>query len=124
MQIVLVHWQIIPGRETEFQQYWKSGLPVTDRTGLVGEFLCELTGDEQYDWVTWNMRSSEDCSTFINVALWRDAETFHEQIGKYFNPARGTVDFELELRKRALLTPRCWRMGDWKLPIHDSGGVI
>jgi hypothetical protein len=124
MQIVFVHWRIIPGREKEFQQHWKFGLPVNDRTGLIGEFLSEPTGHEKYDWVTWDMRSSQRCTTFINVALWKDAETFHEQIGRYFNPERGKEDFEFELRERALLTPRCWRMGDWRLPIHDSGGVV
>jgi hypothetical protein len=123
MQIVLVHWCVVRGKEEEFRQYWKAGLPVNDRSGLVGEFLCEPTGHEKYNWVTWDLRHPT-ATIFINVGMWADTGTFHEQIGRYFNPAGGKKEFELELRKRALLTPNCWRMGDWKLPVHDSGGVL
>ena len=51
MEIVFVHWNIVKGREEEFKQYWKSGLPVNDRTGLVGEFLSQPSGHGKYDWV-------------------------------------------------------------------------
>ena len=124
MEIVFVHWNIVKGREEEFKQYWKSGLPVNDRTGLVGEFLSQPSGHEKYDWVTWDLRSTDVSTIFINVGLWKDAEAFHLQIGQYFNPQKGKLDFEYELRKRALLSPTCWRMGDWILPRHDSGGVL
>jgi hypothetical protein len=124
MQIVFVHWRIIHGHEPKFRQYWKAGLPVNDRSGLVGEFLSEPTGHDKYSWITWDLRDARDCTTFINVGLWADAEAFHEQIGKYFDPAGGKKDFEFELRERALLTPHDWRMGKWKLPNHDSDGVI
>jgi hypothetical protein len=121
MEIVFVHWSIASGREQEFLEHWKIGLPVNDRRGLVGEFLSQPSGHEKYEWVTWDLRSTETCQTFINVGLWPDAAAFHEQIGRYFNPTGGKFPFEFELRKRALLTPKSWRMGDWKLPIHDSG---
>lgn len=124
MVIVFVHWQITKEREKEFFEHWKSGLPVNDRAGLVGEFLCQPSGPEKYDWVTWDLRSTDTCTIFINVGMWAEAEAFHEQIGQYFNPAGSKLSFEYAIRKRALLTPKCWRMGDWKLPIHDSGGVL
>jgi hypothetical protein len=73
--------------------------------------------------VTWDLRGDETCR-FINVGLWASAEAFHEQVGRYFDPAKGVLPFELKLRRRALLTPACWRMGDWRLPIHDTGGVL
>ena len=124
MEIIFVHWQIIKGREKEFLEHWKSGLPVNDRAGLVGELLSEPSGHEKYDWVNWDLRGSDALTVFINVGLWANADAFHDQIGKYFNPAGGKFSFEHTIRKRALLTPKCWRMGDWKLPIHDSGGVL
>jgi hypothetical protein len=124
LEIVFVHWKILPGKEPDFKQHWRTGLPINDRRGLVGEFLSEPSGHAQYKWVNWDLRGTTEFTVFINVGLWADAESFHEQIGQYFNPAGGKLPFEFSLRQRALLTPSCWRMGDWKLPIHDSGGVL
>jgi hypothetical protein len=123
MQIVFVDWLIIKGQEKKFKDYWKAALPVEDRSMMVGEFLSEPTEHEKYNWVTWDLRRDE-ATRFINIGLWASAEAFHDQIGRYFNPAKGKEDFEFKLRRRALLTPACWRMGDWALPIHDSGGVL
>jgi hypothetical protein len=35
-----------------------------------------------------------------------------------------SITLSAKLRRRALLSPACWRMGDWALPIHDSGGGV
>jgi len=127
MHIVLVDWKIIPGKETEeaFKKFWRSGLPVNDRSKMVGEFLSAVTSQSsEYPWITWNLADSDKYTRFVNVGLWADAAAFHGQIGQYFNPENGKMDFEFELRKRSLLSPECWRMGDWPLPKHDSGGVL
>jgi len=124
MVIVLVYWKIKKGREDEFKEKWKRGLPVNDRSGLLGEFLRKITKDGKYEWITWDLQGDEKYTPFINVGLWADAETFQEQIGQYFEQKSDKEEFEFEIRSRALLTPDCWRMGDWKLPIHDSGGVL
>jgi hypothetical protein len=123
MQIVFVDWLIIKGQEKEFKAHWKAALPIEDRSMMVGEFLSEPTGNERFEWVTWDLRD-EGATRFINIGLWASAEAFHDQVGRYFNPAGGLLPFEFKLRRRALLTPTCWRMGDWALPIHDSGGVL
>jgi hypothetical protein len=91
---------------------------------MIAEFLSEPTGNRNFSWITWDLRSDCGVTRFINIGLWADAQDFQAQIGRYFNPAGGKLDFEFELRRRALLTPRCWRMGDWRLPIHDSEGVL
>jgi len=123
LQIVLVDWLIIKGAEPDFKKYWKEAGPVEDRSLMVGEFLSEPTGHEKFPWVTEDLRN-EDASRFINVGLWASAEAFHKQIARYFDPAAGKRSFEFELRRRALLTPACWRVGDWRLPIRDSDGVL
>jgi hypothetical protein len=123
LQIILVDWLIIKGAEPDFKKYWKEAVPVEDRSLMVGEFLSEPDGHEKFPWVTEDLRSG-NASRFINVGLWASAEAFHKQIARYFDPAAGKLSFEFELRRRALLTPACWRMGDWPLPIHDSGGVL
>jgi hypothetical protein len=125
MHILLIEWKIIPGKEDEFKDYWKTKVPVQDRTQLVGEFLSSVNAKtEEFPWVTWNSNKDSSFSHFINVALWANVGAFHRQIGKYFDPAKGKLDFEFELRRRSLLSPECWRMGDWNLPKHDSGGVL
>jgi heme-degrading monooxygenase HmoA len=124
MVIVFVYWKIKKGHEEAFKTKWRSGLPVNDRSGLVGEFLSQPTGHEKYDWITWDLRGTEDYTPFINIGMWANAEAFHDQIGKYFKPEKEKDDFEFEIRTRALLKPDCWRMGDSKLAIHDSGGVL
>lgn len=125
MHIILVDWKIIPGKEDDFKQYWRETLPVDDRSRMIGEFLSSVSKEDQYPWITWDLSEDGDYTRFINVGLWADAEAFQEQIGKYFNPVDGsTKPFEFKIRHRALLSPECWRMGDWNLPIHDSGGVL
>jgi hypothetical protein len=123
MQIVLVDWLIKKGREKDFKSHWKAALPIDDRSLMVGEFLSEVTGHERFPWITWDLREEEG-ARFINVGLWASADAFHDQVGRYFSPAGGLLDFEARLRRRALLNPVCWRMGDWALPVHDTGGVL
>jgi len=123
LQIILVDWLIIRGAEPEFKKYWREAVPVEDRSMMVGEFLSEPDGHEKFPWVTEDLRNG-DASRFINVGLWASAEAFHKQIARYFDPAAGKLSFEFELRRRALLTPACWRVGGWRLPIHDSEGVL
>ncbi|WP_372623380.1 hypothetical protein [Falsiroseomonas sp.] len=124
MRIVLVDWHITAGKEDDFLAYWRSALPIEDRSRMVGEFLSEPDGHGEFPWVTWDLRSQAGVTRFINVGLWADAEAFHDQVGRYFKPEGRKLPFEEELRRRALLKPRAWRMGDWRLPIHDSGGVL
>jgi hypothetical protein len=125
MHIVLVDWKIISGQEEDFLRAWRAEMTVNDRARMVGEFLSKVVPrSEEFPWITWDDLIDVTFTRFINVALWADAESFHDQIGRYFNPAGGKQPYEYELRRRALLSPGCWRMGDWRLPVHDSGGVL
>lgn len=124
MHIVLIDWKIVPGKDEEFLKTWRS-MFVNDRTRMTGEFLSRVIDDRQrFPWITWDLTGGGNFTRFINIGLWADAEAFHDQIGRYFNPAGGKLPFEYEIRTRALLSPACWRMGDWPLSIHDSGGVL
>jgi hypothetical protein len=124
MHIVLVDWHIIVGKEDDFLAHWKSALPIGDRSRMIGEFLSQPNGDVAFPWVTWDLSVHEGVTRFVNVGLWADAEAFHDQVGRYFNPNGTMLPFEYALRRRALLEPRAWRMGHWHLPANDSGGVI
>ena len=76
--------------------------------------------------MTWEFDKAkgDTYKTFVNVAIWDNADAFQEQIGKYFNDDNPLKDFEAERRVRMVLEPVCWRMGDASLPKHDSGGVL
>lgn len=125
MIIVVIHWKIKPELVEEFLESWKKTAVVGDRRGLVGEFLTEAHSTAEYPWITWDLAGCEGkYRSFINVGYWDSAQEFQEQIGKYFETSTGMQKFEAEPRVRTALKPKCWRMGDSNLPIHDSGGVL
>lgn len=127
MIIVLIHWKIKPepNMVKEFLKFWKEAAVVSDRGGLVGEFLTEAHSTAEYGWISWQLTGCEGkYRSFINVGYWNSAEEFHAQIGKHFGTSAELKEFEAERRVRTVLTPKCWRMGDSALPVHDSGGVL
>ena len=125
MVIVLVHWKIKPNRVADFLEYWRKVATVQDRAGLIGEFLSEACHASEFPWITWDLTGHDDVHrSFINVGMWAKAEDFHDQIAKYFRDGASPQDFEHQPRVRTVLRPRCWRMGDSSLPVHDSGGTL
>jgi len=127
MIIVLIEWKIKPEPEMveKFLNSWKKEAVVSDRRGLIGEFVTEAHSTAEYGWITWQLTGCEGkYRSFINVGYWSSAEEFHAQVGKYFETSGGLKEFEAEPRVRAVLKPNCWRMGDGTLPIHDSSGVL
>jgi len=127
MIIVLIEWKIKPEPEMveKFLRFWKKKAVVSDRRGLIGEFLTEAHSTAEYGWITWQLTGCEGkYRSFINIGYWSSAEEFHAQVGKYFETSAGLKEFEAEPRVRAVLKPNCWRIGDGTLPIHDSGGVL
>ena len=124
MVIVLIHWKVKHDRVDEFHQHWRQKTVVHDRAGLIGEFLSEACHTSEFPWITWDLTGCEGkYRSFINVGIWRDAETFHEQVARYF-PQSKPLDFEYEMRVRTVLRPDSWRIGDSHLPIDDSDGVL
>ena len=127
MIIVLIHWKIKPEPEMveKFLEFWRQTAIVDDRGGLIGEFLTESHSTTEYGWITWQLAGCEGkYKSFINIGYWDSADAFYAQIGKHFETSTGQKDFEAEPRLRTLMKPKCWRMGDGRLPVHDSGGVL
>ena len=125
MVIVLIKWKIKPEQESTFLTYWRQDATVTDRTGLIGEFLSEV-GSEPY--ITWelaepNTPAHPPHKVFVNIGIWADADTFHEQIGQYFNDKKPIEPFEAARRVRTVVHPTCRRMGSAALPGGDTEGV-
>jgi len=126
MHIVLIDWRIKAVMTDDFLNYWKTKVTVNDRSKMIGEFLSEPSPKVSFLWITWDLNEeiAADVVRYINVGLWADAAAFHDQIKGYFDPSSGPKEFEYELRRRALLKPKCWRVGGWTLPIGDSDGVL
>lgn len=127
MVIVLIHWKIKPEPEMveDFLAFWRTRAVVEDRRGLICEFLSESHSAAEYAWITWQLTGCNgQYRSFINVGYWNSADDFRDQIGKYFGTPKEPERFEFASRLRTILKPRCWRIGDAALPIHDSGGVM
>jgi hypothetical protein len=60
---------------------------------------------------------------YINVALWSSHERFHEEVGHNMNDDGPIQSFEIERRRRIVVTPTEWRIGPAMLPIADSNGT-
>jgi hypothetical protein len=117
-RIVIVEWRIRKGRECEFLSYWSTRATISNRTGLIAEFLSEV---DQQRWIQWS--TDEDSTTFYNIGLWRDAADFEEQIGRFIDLDRPPLEFEAAKRRRVFLAPARWRVGGTGLPLADPPGV-
>lgn len=122
MLVVVVEWNIIKGQEDEFLCYWSERETVQDRSGLVGEFLNRVRDVEEVQSVTWKQR--DDCTTFLNVGIWRDCRSFVNQIGPNLTRKGQKMPFEFEPRRRIFLGPERWRLGGSLLPTKGHDGVL
>ncbi len=125
MVVAIVEWRIRKGMDRDFLDYWATEVPILDRSGLIGEFLCrEGCAAEQFPWIRWTSRSTADYTVYMNVGLWRDEADFAEQIGDYIDVGRPSLPFEFEGRRRIVIDPVEWRRGPMDLPACDAPGVV
>ncbi|HRJ68556.1 MAG TPA: hypothetical protein PK812_03030 [Beijerinckiaceae bacterium] len=124
MRIVVVEWKIKKGREQEFLDYWAERSTIPNRDGLVAEFLSTVDSKEKWPWINWlGPIDKPGITTFYNVGLWRDGESFQDNIGKFIDNNRPPLDFEGEKRTRVFLAPQRWRVGETRVPAKDSDGT-
>jgi hypothetical protein len=125
MIIVMIHWRIKPSEEAvhRFFDFWQNIATIKDQSGLVGEFLSEPLPAEQVPFKVNDLSSMSDelpYISFVNVGFWRDMQTFHQQVGKYFNDENPPLEFEQYHRERTILEPKEWRIGNYELPTQSS----
>lgn len=125
LAVTIVRWRIRRGMEDDFLEHWATRVPVADRSGLVGEFLCE-EGEAagRFPWVRWADRSTDEYTVFLNVGLWRDGSDFEAQVGGYVDVDRPPLPFEWGRRERVVVEPVEWRRGPLGLPEGDAPGVV
>lgn len=117
MIIVLIHWRIKPDAvsETAFLDFWKTVAKVSDKENLIGEFLSAPLSAKDFPFKVDDLsvgHSKDSCTHFVNVAMWKDWESFQHQVGKYFDDAKPMQPFEAERRSRTILDPKEWRRGE------------
>ena len=122
-RIVVVEWKIKKGHEQEFLDYWATKSTIPDRSGLIAEFMSGEESREQFPWINWAAAESGDFTTFYNIGIWRKADDFMGQIGKYIDNKRPPMAFEADHRHRVFLAPVKWRIGQASLPARDAEGV-
>jgi hypothetical protein len=127
MVIIEILWHVRKGKEPAFLEAWRTKFTVSDRSKLVGEFLCRPNDQVEERYKTWRVADfnepSEDVMPFVNVALWDSIEGFQEEISKYIPaPGASKPDFEIA-RYRIVLEPTAWRIGGSELPHNDSLGT-
>lgn len=91
MQIVLVHWFIVEGREADLHRFWDEHAPGPDTQGFIDETLSEVSEQDELG-----------TTKFINVARWQDRHDFEREFGE--QPGE-RMDFERRLRIRVWLDP-------------------
>ena len=58
--------------------------------------------------------------SFINVGIWKDWESFYQEVGQNFRDDKPAMDFEAERRSRTIFEPKEWRVGEWRLPEEST----
>ena len=135
MIIVLINWRIKEEDVPIFLSKWKSKFTIGDKPGLVGEFLSRVQGKTWCEKITWEMEASEcedksiwkfsDFISFVNIGIWDTKEHFMDAVGKYMNDdPEHMEDFEAAPRRRAIVSPEAWRIGEIALYNQSSTGVV
>ena len=125
MIIVLIHWRIKPTdiAEREFFEHWCNKAKIDDKTGLGGEFLSAPIPASQLPFRTDDLTFGHgllDCRHFINVGMWKDWESFYEQVGKLMSDDKPLLPFEADRRTRTILEPKTQRIGGWQFPTSGT----
>ena len=122
-RVVVVEWKIKKGHEQEFLDYWSTKSTIPDRTGLIAEFLSGEESRQQFPWINWAAAEDGDATIYYNIGIWRRADDFMGQVGKYIDNNRPPLAFEADHRHRVFLAPLRWRIGQASLPAKDAEGV-
>lgn len=114
MVIVLVHWLIKQGHETEFESRWRE-MKVDPGSGLLREILTTIDkSSEDPKFHTFGI-GDPFYTTYINIGIWKSVDQFNTAIEKYIphvvaleeaGKRKYTISleaFEFKLRERAIL---------------------
>jgi hypothetical protein len=120
MIVVLVHWRITRGRETEFETFWMKKSSLDKPAGLVVEVLT-TEAPIKAPFSAFEPGGG-DCGHYYNVALWHSAEAFRSAVAQHLDEAPHS--FEHSQRTRHAFEAVAWRRGLEELTGVNSPGTI
>jgi hypothetical protein len=119
MIIIMVHWLIKNGfsdREA-FEALWKK-MTIEPNTGLYREILTTVELDSDPKFNTFSL-TDKAYTTYINIGLWKDLESFDRAVGKYIQAPE---------RRAPLANPgtemQAVYMHDFEFKMRESKGRI
>ena len=134
--VIMVHWLIKKGIENEqaFEETWKK-MTIQPNTGLYREVLTRPVEAEDPKFNTFSITDNA-YTTYINIGIWKDLQSFDEAVGKYIQPperrkplcgpyqdremlAVYRQDFEFKIRERVILKTILDRKGALEFPEPD-----
>lgn len=127
MFVALIHWRIRPEEEHRdaFVKHWQTKNTITDRRGLIGEFLSDSVSIPEFPYITWHLdpESLANFRSYVTVGIWDESDDFEDQVASYFNDDGPMESFEKYRRRRVVFRPIARRIGEVELPDSDSIGV-
>jgi heme-degrading monooxygenase HmoA len=128
MIIVLIHWKIAKGRETEFLADWETRFTIKNRDGMVAEYMSAVKSRADHPYITWPIgcddpKNERACAHFINVSIWDSAERFNDEVARHFNDTNPPLSYEVERRRRVVIDPLASRRGPAELAKGDVSAV-
>lgn len=136
MIVIMVHWLIKKGIENEeaFEAMWKQ-MKVEPNTGLYREVLTQPVTAQDEKFNTFSITDNA-YTTYINIGVWKDLESFDAAVGQYIQPPEKRTpingpykdremlavyrhDFEFKIRERVILKKLYDRKGALEFPPPD-----
>jgi hypothetical protein len=88
----------------------------------VGEYLSRPLSEHEvgFECSLLGANAGDEYVPYFNVGIWDSLDAFHQQVIEPFVEQRTEkYEFEYEPRKRMILSPQLWRVGDAHLPTDD-----
>lgn len=125
MIIVLIHWCIKPTDEavSQFLEWWKNEATMRNKTNVAGEFLSSPLPANRLPFRVNDLAPQPGdvaYRPFVNVGIWKDWESFYNELGHNFRDNLPPLEFEAAARWRVVLEPEEWRIGEWHLPVEGT----
>jgi hypothetical protein len=103
MVVIMVHWLIKKGIENEeaFENMWRK-MTIEPNTGLYREVLTQPVEAENPKFNTFSITDKAH-TTYINIGIWKDIESFDVAVGKYIQAPEGASRWVGHTKRRRCL---------------------
>src|SRR5215217_6145522 len=111
MIVAFIYWCIKPTDEAVFQflEWWKNEATIESKDNLVGEFLSAPLPAHQFPFRVNDLAPQPGdvaYRPFINIGIWKDWESFYQEVGHNFSDDQPLMEFEAATRGRTILEPK------------------